>query len=399
MQNTHSKLGDRSLFPDLRARAYLNHGAISPPSTLVRQAVQQVLSDYARGGVWGFKEWLPRREALRGSFAELIGAEATDIALIPNTTTGVAAIANCIDWQPGDHVLTFSGEFPSNVTPWQVAAKNFGVELELLPLAPMMRSVDEGIAALRSKVRDRTRLIAISAVQFQNGLRMPLGPIAAVAREAGAELFVDAVQGCGAVPIDVGVGVDYLTCGGHKWLMGLEGAGFLYARQTVAEKLVPRTAGWLSHEDALSFLFHGPGHLRYDRPIRKTIDFVELGAQSAVGYAAVGASLGLIASLGVEAIYAHVNTYLDLLEPRLVALGFESLRRSDEARRSGILALSPPADVDITALYAAVDEREVACTIPDGNLRFAPHWPNAFSEVPVVADAIENALRLTRTTT
>lgn len=392
----NSTLGDRSLFPDLHARAYLNHGAISPPSLPVRLAVREALEAYAKGGVRGFKEWLPRREALRETFADLIGADPTEVALVPNTTSGVSAIANCLDWRAGDHVVTFSGEFPSNVTPWQIATKEHDLKLELLSLDSMFRSVDEGIAALRGCVDDRTRLIAISAVQFQSGLRMPLAEIAAVAREVGAEVFVDGVQGCGAVPIDVGVGVDYLACGGHKWLMGLEGAGFLYARSGAAQKLVPRTAGWLSHEDALAFLFHGPGHLRYDRALRTTIDFVELGAQSAVGYAALEASLGLIQNLGVDAIYAHANAYLDLLEPRLVALGFESLRCADVARRSCILSLKPPTDIDITALYAAIEESAVACTIPDGHLRFAPHWPNAFSEIGTVVDAVADALRSVR---
>src|SRR5690606_30897796 len=111
-----------------------------------------------------------------------------------------------------------------------------------------------------------------------------------------------------------------------KWLMGLEGAGFLYVRPDRAAALEPRVAGWLGHEQGLDFLLHGPGHLRYDRPLKRSADVVEGGACNAVGYAALEAAVDLIASLGVEAIHAHANTYLDALEPALVDRGFESLR-------------------------------------------------------------------------
>src|SRR6185369_9998242 len=105
------------------------------------------------------------------------------------------------------------------------------------------------------------RLVAISAVEFQSGLRTPFAELAALCHAHGAELSVDAVQACGAVPIDVGaMGIDYLACGSHKWMMGLPGAGFLYAAPGRVEALRPHVAGWLSHEDGLDFLFRGPGH-------------------------------------------------------------------------------------------------------------------------------------------
>src|SRR5262249_40237129 len=153
--------------------------------------------------------------------------------------------------------------------------------------------------------------VAVSAVGFQTGLRMPIAEMAARCHARGAELSVDAVQACGVVPLDVtALGIDYLACGSHKWLMGIEGAGFLWVRRERLAALRPRVAGWLSHEDGLAFLMSGGGQLRYDRPIRRRIDFLEGHNMSSVGLAALDASVDLILSIGVDAISPHVASYL-----------------------------------------------------------------------------------------
>jgi len=383
-----ARFGDRSLFPDLEAEAYLNHAAISPPSTPVRERARAVLDAYARGGLVGFKEWLPQRARLKEKLAALIGGEAADLGFVPNTTTGVIQIAQAIDWQPGDRVVLFHGEFPANVTPWQRVAKQFELELVWVDLQPFHRSVEEGLEALRAALP--ARLVAFSAVEFQTGLAMPTDAIGALAHAHGAEVFVDAIQALGVVPLSA-ANVDYLASGSHKWLMGLEGAGFVYVAPSRVEALVPRLAGWLSHEDALDFLFLGEGHLRYDRAIRREADFVEAGAQNPVGLAALEASLDLIAGLGVDEVFAHVQRYHDAIAPAVAERGLISMR-ADHAR-SGSLCFRVPPGVDGPKLVAGMNERGVAMTLPDGRLRFAPHWPNdAERELPVILRALDASI-------
>jgi selenocysteine lyase/cysteine desulfurase len=194
------------------------------------------------------------------------------------------------------------------------------------------------------------------------------------------------------VPLDVRTAaIDYLSVGGHKWMMGCEGLGFLYVRPERLAELRPRVAGWLSHEDGLRFLLEGSGHLRYDRPIRRTADFVEGGAANTVGCAALEAALALIAQLGPDKIFAHVQAYLDLLEAGLIARGFVSLRSRDPAARSCILSVLPPNPGDVLGLQRELAEGGVACSTPDGLLRFAPHWPNHIDEVPLVLAAVDAA--------
>lgn len=389
-------LGDRGLFPGLEPLVYANHAGISPPSILARKAVQSWFLDYGKRGFGAFPTWLAQRERLRGKLAALIHAEPHEIALGQNTTRGVLDVALCFDWKKGDRVLLFTGEFPANVTPWQRAAAVFGLEIDWVDADLFRTDPERAFAALDAALARAPRMLAVSAVEFQTGFQMPVAEIARRARDAKTLVFVDAVQACGMVDVDVRVGIDFLACGAHKWLMGIEGAGFVYAADRSAHLLVPRVAGWLSHEQAIDFLVEGPGKLRYDKPIRTRIDFLELGNVSATAFAALEASLDAILHLGRAEIFDHVQVFNDLVEPKAVELGFESLRATDAAGRSGSLCLRLPKGVDFRRFVDAFSPLGVAFGTPDGNLRFSPHWPNALDESEQVTLSLEHGLGVAR---
>jgi selenocysteine lyase/cysteine desulfurase len=159
-----------------------------------------------------------------------------------------------------------------------------------------------------------------------------------------------------------------------------------------AAALRPNVAGWLGHEDGLKFLFEGAGHLRVDRPIRKTIDFMEDGNSNTAGFAALEAAVDTLHELGVPAIHVHVNRWNDAVEAALLERGFTSVRATDTAGRSGSLCVLPPAGVDVVGLHRALVKRGLACAVPDGYLRLSPHWPNALSEVDTVVGIIDESL-------
>lgn len=394
MNELAPQIGDQSLFPDLEYDAYWNHAAVSPPSLPVRRGVMAVLDDYARHGSGSFVRWIGQRARLKEKLARLVGARAEDIALMPNTSRGVSDIALCFPWRRGDRVILFAGEFPANVTPWLCAAEAHGLEIAWVPVTAFLASEEEGLARFQSELARGARLVAVSAVEFQNGLRMPLEALAALSHAAGAEIFVDGVQAVGAVPIDVGAaGIDYLAAGSHKWLMGPEGGGLLYVSPDRIGALKPRVAGWLSHEDPVGFLLRGPGLLTYDRPIRKRADLFEGGNVNTAGLAGLEASVDLIEQLGVPAIFAHVNGLLDALEPALIERGFRSLRSPDPGQRSCTLSVIPPGGTSAVELGRELVLRGVGCSTPDGLLRFSPHWPNHLTQVSVVLTAVDEALK------
>lgn len=387
-----AQFGNRQLFPKLKPFAYCNHAAISPPSQPVEQAVASAVQHYAEEGLGAFFPWQERRASLRTKLATLIGATSDDsVALTASTTRGISDIALSIPWKKGDRVVLFEGEFPTNVTPWQCAARLYDLKLSWLKADDF--DSGSGLEQLEDTLRTGVRLVAVSAVQFQSGLQMPLAEMGALCSQYNAELFVDAIQALGVVPLDVeACKIDYLSSGSHKWLMGMEGAGLLYVQPSAAKRLTPPVAGWRSHEHGEDFLRMGAGHLRYDRPLKTTARVFEGSAQNVLGFAALEASVDLLLDLGVANIFEHVQRYHDALEPVVTELGFKSLRSTHRAHRSGSLACRPAAGRDLTSIQRSLFVSGVSCSMPDGLLRFAPHWPNHINEVSLIAEKLKEAL-------
>jgi cysteine desulfurase/selenocysteine lyase len=384
-----AELGDRSLFPRLAARAYLAHAAISPLSSRVQRALAAVIDGAEREGLGAMGFQLEQADRARELFAGLIGAEPEQVARLSSTSAGVSAISTALRLEPGDRIIVFEGEFPTNVTPWAASVRRAGAELVFCPLEPFAESHAAGLAAFDALIDERVRLVAVSAVEFQTGLAMPLGPLAARAHAHGARLFVDAIQAVGAVPIDVrALGVDYLAAGGHKWLMGPMGAAFLYVAPDARAELEPIQVGWTGTVDPFVFL-HEPEQLRYDRPLYPDARAFEQGVLPFLGFAGAAAAMQLIAGLGVPAIHAHIQTWHDAIEPGLIDRGWRSLRSREAAGRSGILALRPPEGLALSEVVTGLGERGVVVTGPDGCLRLAPHWPNSTAEVPLVLESLD----------
>lgn len=386
-------LGDRSEFPHLGERVYLNHAAMTPIWSSVERAMHATIEQFAQKGADAWFEARDGREVLRQDLAFLLGADPEEIALMPNTSFGISSVASAIRWKSGDRIAVLRGEFPSNVTPWQLAAERNGCELVTLD-AESFRG-PEGLESLSAEIERGLRLLAVSAVEFQTGLRMPLEEISVRCRAAGTELFVDAIQALGGLELDVrALGIDYLAAGGHKWLMGPEGTGMLYVAAEKAQRLDPQLIGWLSHEDGTSFLSEGRGHLHMDRPLRKRADVFEVGCTNSVGFAGLGAAVARLREIGPRRVREHVQALLDRYEAICVDRGFASKRApTDHAQlRSNILSLDPPEAVVIQELHAALLERGVVCSMPDGYLRISPHWPNGDDQIEVFEQALDSAL-------
>ncbi|NCG21437.1 MAG: aminotransferase class V-fold PLP-dependent enzyme [Rhodobacterales bacterium] len=384
---TRPVLGSRALFPDLEARAYLNHAAVSPPSQPVQAAVAQWMSHYGRLGLGAVHGAMEQRAALKSRVADLLGCAASDVALSGSTNRGLLDLSSCIPFKTGDRILCFDGEFPANITTWMCAAQATGALVERLPQAEL-NDADLLSVVERALNQGGVRLIAVSAVQFSTGRAMPLKGLCDLAHAHGAEVCVDAIQALGVMPLNVvELGIDYLATGGHKWLMGIEGVGFVYAAPHRVSSLNRRIAGWLSHENPVGFLLDGPGHLDYDRPFRDDIGFLEGHSMSVLGCVAVEAGIQLIQALGVPQIQAHVRAYNDALEVGLVQRGFTSLRLPGSP--AGTLSVLPPKGATSVAWTERFNAAGISMSGPDGKLRFSPHWPNALDEVSMVLDVID----------
>src|SRR5262249_14912610 len=157
-------------------------------------------------------------------------------------THGIGLVAEGFPWAQGDNVVTAAEEYPSNIYPWLNLADR-GVELRLVPT----REGRIWLEGIKAAMDHRTRVLAISHLEFASGFRNDLDAVVERCQARQAALFVDAIQGLGPLCLDVRrTPLDFLAADGHKWLLGPEGAGLLYVRRDWIGRLRTIGVGWHS---------------------------------------------------------------------------------------------------------------------------------------------------------
>jgi selenocysteine lyase/cysteine desulfurase len=372
----------RKAMPVTTKWAYFDHAAVAPLPAPARAAIVSWLAQATAEGDTVWREWARRIEEVRRTAARLINAQAEEISLVPNTTTGISLVAEGMAWKRGDNVVTVAGEFPSNLYPW-IHLGDRGVQERRVTL--------EGFAVDPNRIADacdeRTRVVAISWVGYAGGWRIDPGELAQVAHDHGALLFLDAIQGLGVFPIDVrATGVDFLAADGHKWMLGPEGAGLLFVKREHLDYLRPHTVGWNSVVGAHDFS-------RIELQLRPEAARFEGGSQNMVGFHALGASLDLLERCGLSARHSTVAD-------RVLAIVDHACRRLDQAgariasdrtapqrHGSGIVSFELPGR-DAKAAVHACTEAGVALSCRAGRLRISPHAYNNEDDVERLIAAV-----------
>lgn len=367
----------RSLFPVTEEYAYLNHASVAPYSVPVARAMEDFITSRHRRGWLDGQKWEDRLEKVRGLIARLIAAEPEEIAFTTNTSHGLGIVATGIDWREGDNLIGAETEFPANIYPW-LNLRRLGVEVRLAP-ARNNRILVEDIAALMD---ERTRLVALSFVEFATGFRNDLKAIGQLCRERGIYFCVDGIQGLGALELKVSqVPVDFLAAGGPKWLMGPIGTGFLYCRRALIETLIPARVGWWGVVDR-------DDYFRYDSPLRDDARRFEEGSLNFLGFHGLGASLELLLEVGISRIEERVLGLTDYLIAGLQERGYHiTTPIASPQERSGIVCFHHP--------YHSVDDLEqrlrkarVVISKRGRFIRVSPHFYNDEADIDRLLDAL-----------
>jgi selenocysteine lyase/cysteine desulfurase len=359
---------------------YLNSASIGPLPARSVAALAACNGDRGRPGTWSLDRINTILGRSRRLCAQLINAEPDEIALMPNTTTGLNIAARALPLKSGDVVLTFDREFPANIYPWMRLSEN-GVVLERIP--PTSDGWPDE-ARLHERLRDpAVRAVTVSLTQFSNGYTVDLAALSRATRATGKWLVVDAIQGIGQVPVDVReTPVDFLACGGQKWLLSPWGTGFLYVRKALCTQLEPTFAGWAAFrgsDDYTRLTSYDP------RPWPDARRF-ELLTHAVQDFAAMNESLELILGVGVAAIARHARL---LHEPIVewAARSGATITSPQGARGSAILCVRPADDVAST--YARLTAAGVHCSLREGSIRLSPHIFNTFTDLAHVAALLD----------
>ena len=350
-------------FPQEPGLRYLNHAAVAPWPRRASAAVSDFAEQNLRIGARDYLQWLQVEQRLRQRLTRLLNAPSSaDVALVKNTSEALSFVAFGLDWRAGDQVVISDQEFPSNRVVWE-ALRPQGVEVIEIDLAGA-----DPEAALLAACTPRTRLLAISAVQYASGLRLDLARLGAGCTQRGVLLCVDAIQQLGAQPFDVQAsGCAFAMADGHKWLLGPEGLGVFYCRRDLREQLKLHEYGWHMLEDV------GNYDRRDWQPARTARRF-ECGSPNMLGAMALEASLSLLEEVGLDEAGRLIEERIAHLHREIAALpGALLLSPAQPARRAGILTFTL-AGQDNLRLFEALKQEQVVCAQRGGGIRLSPHF-------------------------
>ncbi|WP_405120622.1 aminotransferase class V-fold PLP-dependent enzyme [Pseudomonas leptonychotis] len=361
-------------FPQLPGLRYLNHAAVSPWPQRSVDAVSQFATENARTGARDYARWLQVERRLRERLQRLLNAPScADIALVKNTSEALSFVAFGLDWRAGDNVVISDEEFPSNRIVWEALAP-LGVEVVQVNLHS-----GDAEAALLAACGPRTRLMAISAVQYASGLRLDLPRLGQGCQARGVLLCIDAIQQLGALPFDVQASqCAFAMADGHKWLLGPEGLGVFYCRSDLRPQLKLHEYGWHMLEQA------GDYQRTTWEPAKSARRF-ECGSPNMLGAMALEASLSLLEEVGMSTVESALQERMQWLLDGLRNIPGAHLHSAvTRQQRAGILTFSL-AGWQHQALFERLKEQQVVCAQRGAGIRLSPHF---YTDPKVIDDTL-----------
>lgn len=366
----------RKEFPIVRNWAFFNHAGVAPISNRAKNSMVAMLEDLTQHGTAHARDWDSTYQRARVRAAELIHADPTEIAFIKNTTEGISFVANGLDWQAGDNLITSDKEFPANTYPW-LNLETRGVEVRMVKERDGRIALDD----IHRAIDDRTRVIALSYVAFSSGFRNDLESIGKLCEERGILFVVDAIQGLGALQLDVQVSkIDVLSADGHKWLLGPEGCGIFYCARSAMERIRVTEVGWSS-------VIHADDYLSYDLSLRPDATRFECGTLNTVGICGLDAALALLLEVGIKAIEAHVLSLTDLLCEGLEEKRYTVFSSRRPGEKSGIVSFYSSRH-NSPSLSDLLRNHRIVIALRDGRIRVSPHFYNTEWEIEQLVDVL-----------
>ena len=366
----------RALYPITSRYAYLDHAAIAPLATPVRSTMEVFLGRMTEEP-FALAHWERVRSQVRGRLAELLSVGPESIAFTKNTTSGLGLVAAGLDWEAGDNVVGVDREFPANIYPW-MGLQRKGVELRLY-------RAEHGrldVKALVQLCDRRTRVLAISAVQFWSGFRADLAALSVALKGRDVLLVVDAMQAVGAMRMDLATTrVDFLCAGAHKWLLGPIGAGFAYVGPRMMERLTPVPIGADS-------VLHDEEYFAYDLTLKPDARRFEEASPNYPGILGMGAAVNLLLRAGPSGVEEVVLRLADRLRAELPSRGYELvLKPRLPSERSGVVSFRHPRMVP-AELHTRLREAGVIISLRSDFLRASPHYYNSDEDLDRLLEAL-----------
>ncbi|MBV8366871.1 MAG: aminotransferase class V-fold PLP-dependent enzyme [Candidatus Eremiobacteraeota bacterium] len=370
---------DRALFPIARDWAYCDHASVGPLPQPTRDILVEIFDAQMRLGKNGMAPIEAQRDAVRAQVAAAINAQPGEIAFMRSSSDGALLVANGVEWRAGDEIVLADDEFGANAYPW-LNLRRRGVRI-VLARAPGERISPEFLDRVAT---ERTRLVAVSYVGFNDGYRNDVNAIGRWCKERDVLFAVDAMQGFGQLPFDVRASAaDFAYCGTAKWLLSPHGTSFVFVRRELVQDMLPSMLSWRSVADPMRFL-------DYEQALHPDAQRFEGGSLNYPGVAAFGVSLDLLTHAGLENIERHVLALRERLVEGAKRSGIGVKSDFPQQSRSAIVLLDR-GEADIDELRACSDAAKVGITVRDVGVRVSPHGYNDESDIDRVLAVLSAA--------
>ncbi len=368
----------RDYFPHIgEGVIFFNNASTGPLSKPVIEEINLYTKENSRSDIDGFRSFLSREKESKKIIAEMINTTSDRIAFVDNTSNGINILAQGIDWKKGDRVLLNDLEFPANVYPFLNLEKE-GVIVDFVKSKEGIVTADD----LIEQIKPETRLVSVSQVQFLTGYRIDIEKLGSECKKREIIFSVDAIQGMGAVNLDVKkCSIDFLSSGTQKWMLGLQGLGFIYLSEELQKNIKQRFVGWKSVVNAWNIL-------SYDLKLREDASKFQNGTISEIGVYAICASLKLMKEIGFKNIEEKVLNNVSYLTEKLNEIGLKSLLAGcKKENRSGIVTCKVD---NAQTVHDELLKRKIHTAVREGYIRFSPHFYNSREDVDKVVEVMNS---------
>jgi selenocysteine lyase/cysteine desulfurase len=370
-------------FPVARDSIFMAHAGVSILPRRVAKAMQDYLEmccleHQESGDVWR------HLNETRTVAARLIGAKASEIALLGPTSLGLSLVANGLPWQAGDEVVCYHDDYPANVYPWMDLQRR-GVALRFVQTDAPGHITPEAVERV---LTPKTKLVALASCHFLTGCRIDVDAIGRMLRGRGVLFCLDAIQTVGAFETRVDH-VDFLSADAHKWMLGPMAAGIVYVREALHDVLRPSLLGaW----NVKSPNFIAQDEVQFERGGRR----YEPGVLNAAGIYGMRAGMDMLLEFGMENVSARLLDLKAHLVPRLKEMGFTVLPPEQGTHASSITTATRDSGVPLPRVFENLAANKVVLSLRydragKGHLRFSPHLYNTKAEIDRACELIAAA--------
>jgi selenocysteine lyase/cysteine desulfurase len=370
----------RSRFPIFKHKIYLNscsQGALS-------DAVENGLTDYIRswhehGSPWDM--WVEHYERTRRLFAEFIGADEDEVAIVTSASAGINAVASALDFRERRKVVLGEFEFPTMAHIW-LAQRKRGADITFVP------PLDNKLPAesYEGTVDRQTAIVPLTRVCFRNGFRSDVQAIVKLAHSQGAWVMLDDYQDCGTRPIDVkDMGIDFYVTGTLKYLLGPPGLAFLYVRRDLINPLIPAVSGWFAQSNPFAF---DVKHLDLSSSARR----FESGSPPIPNVYAAAPGIELLRSTGMAHIAGHISELTGMFLNSLAGMQIQAKTPADSV--GPLVVLQADSEDSANAMVAALAKQNIVASSRGDGVRISLHFYNSADDIAALLHALERNMDL-----